>query len=100
HGSTGNRTQSDDSIKHREQDVTVTVGELDDGFYIADDGVGIPADQREAVFGRGYSTGEDGTGFGLYIVERVVETHGWEITITESVDGGARFEITDVEFVE
>ncbi|WP_340100644.1 response regulator [Salinibaculum salinum] len=100
HGSTGNRTRSVDNVEHGNGDVTVTVGELDDGFYIADDGVGIPADQRDAVFDRGYSTGEGGTGFGLYIVERVVETHGWEITVTESADGGARFEITDVAFVE
>jgi PAS domain S-box-containing protein len=70
------------------------VGRLDDGFYVADDGPGIAAETREAVFDHGYTTTDAGTGFGLAIVERVVEAHGWEISVTESVDGGARFEVT------
>ena len=78
--------------------VTVTVGSLPDGFYVADDGPGIPAEEREAVFGTGYS-GNSGTGFGLSIVERVAEAHGWSVSLTESEDGGARFEFTGVEEV-
>jgi signal transduction histidine kinase len=50
------------------------------------------------VFESGYSTTHDGTGFGLAIVERIVEAHGWSIEATEGADGGARFEIRDVEF--
>ena len=30
------------------------------------------------------------------IVERIVEAHGWEVRVTESETGGARFEITDI----
>jgi signal transduction histidine kinase len=67
---------------------------------VADDGPGIPADEREAVFDAGYSTAEEGNGFGLRIVDQVVAAHGWEIAVTESADGGARFEITGVSFVE
>jgi|AntRauTorcE11898_2_1112593.scaffolds.fasta_scaffold01127_3 PAS domain S-box-containing protein len=85
------------SVEHVGTDVTITVGELDDGFYIEDDGSGIPADARETVFESGYSTTDGGTGFGLSIVEQTVTAHGWELQITESVDGGARFEITGVE---
>jgi len=33
-----------------EGSLTVTVGALSDGFYVADDGTGIPADERETVF--------------------------------------------------
>jgi signal transduction histidine kinase len=36
-------------------------------------------------------------GVGLTIVADVVEAHGWDITVTESMAGGARFEITGVE---
>ena len=79
---------------------TVTVGELADGFYVADDGPGIPARDRDSIFGVGFSTVEDGTGFGLSIVREIVEAHGWEIGVTEGAAGGARFEITGVEFVE
>ena len=86
------------AIEHGGGDVTVTVGELDAGFYVEDDGPGIPADEREAVFEAGYSTREEGTGFGLSIVERIVEAHEWEIDVTDGEEGGARFEITGVEF--
>ncbi|ERG92256.1 MAG: histidine kinase-, DNA gyrase B-, and HSP90-like ATPase [Haloquadratum walsbyi J07HQW1] len=77
--------------------MTITIGELADGFYLADDGSGIPEDKRDNVFEAGYTTTEQGTGFGLSIVKQVVEAHDWEISITESAEGGARFEVTNVE---
>lgn len=88
------------AVKHGDASVDVTVDDLDDGFSVADDGSGIPPDEREDVFSMGYSTADDGTGFGLNIVQDIVETHGWDITVTESEDGGARFEITGIEIVE
>ena len=86
------------SIEHGGKDVTVTVGELDGGFYIDDDGTGIEAAERNKVLEDGYSTHEEGTGYGLTIVKQVVEAHGWEVRVTEGTDGGARFEMTGVEF--
>jgi PAS domain S-box-containing protein len=85
------------AVDHGGDDVTVTVGELADGFYVADDGTGIPAEEREEVFKMGYSTADSGTGFGLNIAKEIVEAHGWEISVTDSDDGGARFEIAGVE---
>nr|WP_276179441.1 PAS domain S-box protein [Halomicroarcula sp. DFY41] len=85
------------AVEHAGTHVTVTVGELPGGFYVEDDGPGIPAEERGGVFEVGYSTSEDGTGFGLNIVKRVVETHGWDVQVTEGTDGGARFEVTGVE---
>jgi len=85
------------AIKHGSDDVAVTVGHLPDGFYVEDDGPGISADERDDVFDMGYSTADSGTGFGLSIVKRIVEAHGWEIQVTNGSDGGARFEITGVE---
>ena len=86
------------AVEHGGEDVTVTVGELDDGFYVEDDGPGIPPDRRPDVFEMGFSTVDGGTGFGLNIVDRVVEEHGWEISLTEGSEGGARFEVRGVEF--
>ncbi|SDY83914.1 PAS domain S-box protein [Halopenitus persicus] len=86
------------AVEHGGPDVTVTVGGLEDGFSVEDDGPGIPDDVAEAVFEAGYSTNAEGTGFGLSIVQRIVEAHGWEIRVTESEAGGARFEITGVGF--
>jgi PAS domain S-box-containing protein len=87
---------SEDATEHGGDDVTVTVGELSDGFYVEDDGPGIPEDERDRVFESGYTTDEDGTGFGLSIVAEVAEAHGWTVDITEGTDGGARFEIRGV----
>jgi K+-sensing histidine kinase KdpD len=87
-------------IEHGGDDVTVTVGTVDDGFYVKDNGPGIPEDDREDVFEAGYSTATDGTGFGLSIVKQIVEAHEWTITVTEGAAGGARFEITGLEFTD
>lgn len=88
------------AVEHGGDDLSVTVGELEDGFYIEDNGPGIPQEDREEIFSVGYSTATDGTGFGLSIVKQVVSAHGWTINVTDGSEGGARFEITDVESVE
>lgn len=90
------------AIEHTDGTVTVTLGKLDDGagFYIADDGAGLSAAERGEIFETGYTSKDDGTGLGLVIVEQVAIDHGWDLTVSESADGGARFEITGVEFLD
>jgi PAS domain S-box-containing protein len=85
------------AVEHGGANVTVTVGDLPDGFYVADDGVGLPADQRSRLFDTGHSTKPDGTGIGLRIVSKVADAHGWDVAVTDSAAGGARFEITGVD---
>jgi len=97
HGSTDRRSETADT-EHNDG-VRVTVGDTQDGFFVADDGDGIPREERERVFEAGYSSSEDGTGFGLNIVREIADAHGWNVRVTESETGGARFEITGVEFV-
>lgn len=87
------------AIEHGGDHVTITLGELEEGFYVEDDGPGIPTDERDTVFGPGYSTNPDGTGFGLSIVDKIVDGHDWTIQVTEGEEGGARFEITGVEII-
>lgn len=65
------------------------------GFYIEDDGPGIPSHRHEEIFTPG-KTFDDGTGYGLAIVQKIVDAHDWTITVRESSTGGARFEITGV----
>lgn len=87
------------AIEHGGSNVTVHVGTLDSpaGFYVADDGTGLPVDERESLFEIGFSTADTGTGFGLSIAKEIAEAHGWHIDATDSENGGARFEITGVK---
>jgi PAS domain S-box-containing protein len=84
------------AMEHAGENATISVGCLEggEGFYVADDGPGIPEDEREEVLGYGYTTTDEGTGIGLSIVRTVADAHEWEITVTESESGGARFEFT------
>ena len=79
------------SVEHADAATEIRVGPLDGGFYVADDGPGIPEADREAVLDSGYSGG-DGTGFGLSIVETIADAHDWDLGIVDGEDGGARFE--------
>jgi PAS domain S-box-containing protein len=94
HGSTSSRPKAEDSVEQAGPAVAVTVGPLDGGFFVADDGPGIPADQRDAVLEWGESADPDGTGLGLAIVDQIARAHDWTVTVGESESGGARFEVT------
>jgi len=80
------------AVDHCRSPVTVTVGECAEGFYVSDDGAGVDEERVDEVFEPGFTTASDGTGFGLTIVKRIADAHGWEIDVTESEAGGARFE--------
>ena len=93
HGSPGSRASPDDSVEHGSLDadsrITVTVGALPDGFYVAADGEGFDVGPEEAIE-YGTSGDPDGTGFGLAIVREIATAHGWSLSVED--DGGARFE--------
>jgi signal transduction histidine kinase len=94
HASTGSDLPADDTASS----VNVYVGPLDDGFYVEDDGPGIPLHEQGRIFESGYSTDADGTGLGLAIVSGVADAHGWSVSVTNGAYGGARFEFRDVAF--
>jgi len=86
------------AVEHGGSDLTVRVGCHEErGIYVEDAGPGIPVEKRDEVFEPGHSSSRDGTGFGLTIVKRIVNAHGWELSITDATDGGARFEIEMAE---
>jgi signal transduction histidine kinase len=62
---------------------------------VTDQGIGIPAEQREVIFDRFYqgqgSRHLSGLGLGLYISSEIVALHGGAIHIEEPEQGGARF---------
>jgi signal transduction histidine kinase len=88
------------AVEHTDETVTIIVGAVANGFFVADTGPGIPPDEREEIFTSGYSTTADGTGLGLAIVNEVVRAHGWEITVEDSNQGGTQITITGVDAVQ
>jgi signal transduction histidine kinase len=85
------------SVEHSGGDVSITVDLVGtEGFYVADDGPGIPAARRQEVFERGYTTSEEGTGLGLSIVADVADAHDWDVELAESEDGGVHLRVTSV----
>jgi len=92
------------SVEHGPPDssgaITVRVGVEDGTLYVEDDGSGIPEADREKVLESGFTTNTQGTGLGLSIVSQIAEAHGWEVSVSESPEGGARFEFAGVERAE
>ncbi|NNC94499.1 MAG: HAMP domain-containing histidine kinase [Chitinophagales bacterium] len=68
-------------------------------FTISDNGVGIPADQKQKIFEKFYRIGNEntrstkGTGLGLFIVERVVEMYDGIIKVTDNEPHGTTFKV-------
>lgn len=95
HGATAARADGDGEEGEGGGDhgVTVRVEATETGFAVADDGPGIPPERSGEIFDWGQSAGETGgTGIGLGIVALVAERHGWSVSVSDSEDGGARFE--------
>ena len=57
-------------------------------IMVADNGRGIPPEDREKVFEPFYSTKRKGTGLGLAIVNQIVEGHGGEVKVEGRAEGG------------
>lgn len=80
------------AAEHGGVDASVYVEATDEGFAVGDDGPGIQSEQADKIFEAGFSTNPGGTGFGLTIVNRIADAHGWSIEVGTNEDGGARFE--------
>ena len=55
--------------------------------------MGIERDAKQKIFDEGHTTGK-GSGYGLYLVKRMMEVYGWIIEETGEPDKGAQFTIT------
>jgi signal transduction histidine kinase len=87
------------ALEHGEADI-VRIGVInDEGIYIEDDGHGVPKSEQERIFETGYSTTDEGPGYGLHIVKSIVDLHNWTVHVTDGDDEGARFEIHGIHFV-
>lgn len=78
----------ENAVKHGEPDnIEVRRKMSDDAMHlqIKNNGRPIPTEHEDDVFKRGFTTSKQNTGFGLTITRRIVEAHGWEISL-ESTD--------------
>jgi len=79
---------------------TISIGATTDEkhvtFSVADDGVGIPADQQDSlfdIFAQGHDT-EGGSGMGLAICDRIAHRHGGDIWVESEPGEGTTFYVT------
>ncbi|WP_176791147.1 PAS domain S-box protein [Haloplanus vescus] len=82
---------------HSDPTVWVDVTATDDEVVVsvADDGPGIPDEQKADIFRREAKTFDDpGSGFGLYLVREIMDSYGGEITVEDNDPEGARFRLT------
>ena len=61
--------------------------------FVADNGPGIPAGERDKLFLPYYSTKRRGSGLGLAIVRRIIAEHGGSIDVGDNTPRGTRFTI-------
>ncbi|QIO25106.1 PAS domain-containing protein [Haloarcula sp. JP-L23] len=85
------------TIEHGGEGTTMRVGTLPDGFYYEDTGPGLPGESPDTIFKPGFTTKDDGPGLGMVSIRQIAAGHGWEISLAESPEGGARFEFTNVD---
>jgi signal transduction histidine kinase len=85
-----------DALAGRGGTVDISTARVDGGkvrIRVADDGPGIPREQRARVFEPGFSTKEGGWGIGLSLARRIVEdNHGGKLILAPT-ERGATFDI-------
>jgi C4-dicarboxylate-specific signal transduction histidine kinase len=86
-----------DAMKETEGDLTVTSRRTEDGqilITVSDLGCGLPVDGRERLFEAFFTTKPQGTGIGLCLSRRIVESHGGRLWASDNIDRGATFQFT------
>lgn len=90
------------AIRHAGTDASIEIGAEADGtewvLYVADDGPGIPDEEKAAVFDRTKRDGSSGgKGLGLYIVKTITSAIGGDVQVADRVPGqheeGACFKV-------
>jgi two-component system nitrogen regulation sensor histidine kinase NtrY len=88
-----NATEAVTAAGHAPGEGRITARLITDGdgvaFEIQDNGVGLPAKDRDRLIEPYVTTREKGTGLGLAIVKRIAEDHGGELTLSDAPGGGA-----------
>lgn len=86
-----------DAMKDTTGDLTVTSRTTENGqilVSVSDSGVGLTLDARERLFTAFYTTKPKGTGMGLCISRKIIESHGGQLWASSNTGPGATFQFT------
>jgi len=86
-----------EAMKDTSGELTVRSGKSDDGqilLSVSDLGVGLPAEKIDQVFDAFFTTKTQGTGMGLSISRRIIESHGGRLWACANTGRGATFQFT------
>jgi signal transduction histidine kinase len=93
----------ENGIKYSESPANIEVKtKMDDQKFtlvVADNGIGIPEEEKNSVFNKFYRIGSEdtrktkGTGLGLYIIKEMTAAHSGKVFITDNPEGGTVFTI-------
>ncbi len=91
----------DNALKYSPKDADINIALTEANhqiqFSVADSGIGIPDAEKKKVFDKFYRTGDEntrmtkGTGLGLYLCKKIVETHKGYISVTDNLPQGTIF---------
>lgn len=72
---------------------TVALNAFENGFEVRDDGIGIAPENMDKIFSPFFTTREQGNGFGLAEVKKIVQSHQGEIDCNSTIGLGTTFRI-------
>jgi signal transduction histidine kinase len=77
-------------------ELTVTSKSIEDGqvlISVSDSGIGLPVGEIEHIFEAFFTTKPQGTGMGLSISRRIIESHGGRLWAASNPERGATFQL-------
>jgi PAS domain S-box-containing protein len=87
----------DNSLKHGQKVTQIRLYYIENGdgvrLFYEDNGIGVSEANKPKLFESGFTTGK-GSGFGLYLIKKMMDVYGWTITETGEPGKGAKFTIT------
>ena len=77
------------------QTVVVSTSRMNEyaAIEVSDCGCGIPLEQKEEIFTPFFSTKKEGTGLGLPIVKKIIESHHGQLEFFDNLEGGVTFRV-------